>query len=677
MKLATCAVAFLFVSAAAVSAAHADEAGETLVRSLIGRIDASPDWAASASGITSDGGATLVESLKIGREDGSGSIEIGKIRADGLAPNGDGGFALSAFTVGDVTAGGHDLTISIPGIKGGGFRTKGTTGWQFDPQKPASSVATLITQLVASEFDEITIPSVSFEVKIDAPEAGPKLSGRYTDFRIGPLKGGILVSESVARTETTGAAAAGDQPVTSVMEGIEAKNIDLGAFARLLDSAAYGAAPDRNWKRMEESISYAKVTTRTGERGEVSFGPVTMRDFDVRQTTVPLAPALDALLGHGEPSEAETLAFLKEHASDLVGWFRLGSISMSGLLATPPEGGKIALASASLEGLSADGLKRFALAGFSAEVAGFTGSLKSFEIADIVWPKLATFLAFAELSMARERNETPDPALVAQIASDVFNVVPYLGRFTLSGISFTLLGAEPLTLDTFELTNEGGTALLPKLSQFKLLYLVVPRAILNITPESAEIFAMLGYDRLEIYANGRGDYDGTAGHFAESFRAGAKQAGVAILDYSLGGLTPGSLETMITPFIAAGGKEPDPATLMTAFGPLTFEGVQLRFEDESLTRRVLAVVEKMQKVDEATLIGNVAAVIQLALAQIGNQRFTDQVVGAVSDFLKNPKSFTVSLKPPAPISISRLLAVDPNNPGAAVDLLGASVSAND
>ena len=63
--------------------------------------------------------------------------------------------------------------------------------------------------------------------------------------------------------------------------------------------------------------------------------------------------------------------------------------------------------------------------------------------------------------------------------------------------------------------------------------------------------------------------------------------------------------------------------------------------------------------------------------QFKNQAFTDQVVGAVNTFLKEPKSITLSLAPAAPLKVQQIMTLDPTNPGAAIDLFGASVTAND
>ena len=124
-------------------------------------------------------------------------------------------------------------------------------------------------------------------------------------------------------------------------------------------------------------------------------------------------------------------------------------------------------------------------------------------------------------------------------------------------------------------------------------------------------------------------------------------------------------------------RPPDMAILMPQLMNVSLGNFQLRFEDASITKKVLPIIAKMQGMDEAAMVANAGAMMQIGLMQLKNQAFTDQVVGAVSAFLKDPQSFTVSVKPGAPVKVQQLMTLDPTNPGAAIDVLGVSVTAND
>jgi len=81
--------------------------------------------------------------------------------------------------------------------------------------------------------------------------------------------------------------------------------------------------------------------------------------------------------------------------------------------------------------------------------------------------------------------------------------------------------------------------------------------------------------------------------------------------------------------------------------------------------------------DEAALVANAGAMAQVGLMQLNAPEFSAQAVAAINAFLKEPKSITVSLQPGSPVTVQQLMTLNPNDPGAAIKLLGAAVSAND
>ena len=103
----------------------------------------------------------------------------------------------------------------------------------------------------------------------------------------------------------------------------------------------------------------------------------------------------------------------------------------------------------------------------------------------------------------------------------------------------------------------------------------------------------------------------------------------------------------------------------------------MRFEDQSITKKILPMIAAMQGMDEATLVANAGAMVQLGLAELKNPAFTTKVVDAVNAYLKDPRSITIIAKPAQPVTVMQLMPLDPANPGAAIDQLGVSVTAND
>jgi hypothetical protein len=672
------ATAFLLCSSLA-GPALADATSEALVRSFIEHVDKSAEWQASSSAIRSEGSVTIVEGLKIGREDGEFSAAIATTSLNGLALREGGSLSLPAFTFSGVKLDGKTWSLTVPDVKGKDLVSPSYAGWSYDPKAPVTSVARFYTLLAGTEFSEIFIPSAGFAQTITMPN-GPqtKSAVTYTDFRLGKLSGGVLAEQTVARMEqatTTGSGPA----VTTLMDGIKARNTDLGAFARIIDPDAYaGATTDREWKDGVESAEYGRISSTRNGKEIFSIGPVTMGKLQVRQPELPFAPAIDRLIAMGDkPPEAEVISFFENHASSMVNWFRLTSLSIRDLKATPPEGGTITFSDISLEDASADGLKRFAMTGFMADAPEFRAGLKSFEIGDITWPSFKAFVPFMRLEESKKQG-APDIAAAQAAAASFMEVIPKIGRLSLSGLEAGLPGSDPVTLESYEAKLSGKYAMLPEDAKASLKNLMIPRGVLTATPESREVFDALGYNELVLNMDGKGTYAETTGAYSTESKIAVTDAGSLNLAYALGALTPDRLKQALTPILMAKpDEEPNPLLMIAALGPMSIDGFTLRFEDASLTRRLLSFAAKMQGTDEQTLIGNIGAMVQLGLSQLKQPELTAQAVAAVNSFLANPKSITISLKPQKPVTIQELMMLDPNNPGAALGLLGATVSAND
>jgi hypothetical protein len=105
--------------------------------------------------------------------------------------------------------------------------------------------------------------------------------------------------------------------------------------------------------------------------------------------------------------------------------------------------------------------------------------------------------------------------------------------------------------------------------------------------------------------------------------------------------------------------------------------LQVRFEDASLIKRILPVVAAAQGMDEASFVASAGAMLTITLAQLKNQPFVASVSSAVTTFLKDPKSITLSIAPPSPVQVQQLMTLHAANPGAAITTLGVGVTAND
>jgi hypothetical protein len=241
-------------------------------------------------------------------------------------------------------------------------------------------------------------------------------------------------------------------------------------------------------------------------------------------------------------------------------------------------------------------------------------------------------------------------------------------RVTAEGQSFTAKGVDT-TWNGDPVTGAGKTTM-------SLSDLVIPEAALAMMDPSGQLKA-LGYSDITLNMTGEGELSVSGDNFGMTGTFGVSGKDMAGFTFSYGASDIPIAVMAELQTAQKAGRPPDFNMLMPQLMNVSLGGFKIRFEDASITKKVLPLIARMQGMDEAAMVANAGAMMQLSLMQLKNQAFTDQVVAAVNAFLKDPKSFTLSFQPAAPVKVQQLMTLDPGNPGAAVDVLGVSVTAND
>jgi hypothetical protein len=396
----------------------------------------------------------------------------------------------------------------------------------------------------------------------------------------------------------------------------------------------------------------------------------------VRQPAKPIATAYDELISLAKKEDPNEIPNGVEPLRSVIGFFAIDNITVNGISFGEPGVGAGKIASIALDKLDPDGLARFALEGIEGQGPGIAGGLKLLEIKDIGWPSIDAYANLMMLEALRSDDAAKNAQLIAKAAETAAEVIPRVGSFKLAGISFSWAGGEPVTLDEYSGKLGDFIGNYPMSGEAVLRALHVPAGVLRLVPEIGQVLDALQYSDLTAHADGKTTWNSSSGLYGSTTSFTVDQAGSLSFGYDLGGLTEPKIKSMIATMIEKKG-EPDPATLMATYGDLSIAGVKLRFEDASLTKRLITFAAKMQGMDEATMVANAGAMLTLGLSQLKHPDFQAKTSAAVNAFLKDPKSFTLTVKPPKPVQVLQLMGLNPNEPGAVIDLLGVSVSAND
>jgi hypothetical protein len=164
-------------------------------------------------------------------------------------------------------------------------------------------------------------------------------------------------------------------------------------------------------------------------------------------------------------------------------------------------------------------------------------------------------------------------------------------------------------------------------------------------------------------------------------------AGTLGFTFDINGYTPALIKTIreTTEKMAAAPEQDQSAQGMAMLGlmqQMVFTQATIRFEDDSLTEKVIGAIAKKQNTTPEALVNQAKAIVPFGLAQLNMPEFAQSVTAAVNSFLDNPQSLQITAKPAQPLPFAQLAATGmmargPDAPKAIINQLGISVTAND
>ena len=116
--------------------------------------------------------------------------------------------------------------------------------------------------------------------------------------------------------------------------------------------------------------------------------------------------------------------------------------------------------------------------------------------------------------------------------------------------------------------------------------------------------------------------------------------------------------------------------MMGMMQQLTFNSMSIRFDDASLTNKILDMVASQQGMSRDQMVQGLQGMLPLVLAQLQNPEFQKQVTEAVSLYLSDPKSIEISAKPEAPLPFASIAGSAMGAPLTLPQVMNVSVTAN-
>jgi hypothetical protein len=111
--------------------------------------------------------------------------------------------------------------------------------------------------------------------------------------------------------------------------------------------------------------------------------------------------------------------------------------------------------------------------------------------------------------------------------------------------------------------------------------------------------------------------------------------------------------------------------------PMTVSRLSVRFEDQSITGKMLAMLAAERSVGTEVIIEEAVSAVQQALADVQNARLVEQIKAALKSYLAAPKSVTLTAEPAPPAPVNSVIERAIADPASLLGQYPVSVSAND
>ncbi len=109
---------------------------------------------------------------------------------------------------------------------------------------------------------------------------------------------------------------------------------------------------------------------------------------------------------------------------------------------------------------------------------------------------------------------------------------------------------------------------------------------------------------------------------------------------------------------------------------LNLKNLSIRFDNETLTQKLLDYYGKQQGADGKQLGEQMKMMVPLMATQLKNPEFAQQLKVAADKYFTDPKSLTISASPDQPVTFASIVATASLDPTKIIQLLKISVDAN-
>lgn len=242
-------------------------------------------------------------------------------------------------------------------------------------------------------------------------------------------------------------------------------------------------------------------------------------------------------------------------------------------------------------------------------------------------------------------------------------------------------------IDVFKITSSEATIDVADDLQFMKFDGSVDGMVIDLSavndPKAQQAISDMGYQTLRGDIQMKGDWDAKTGRMnMPEFALTINDAGRINMAFDFGGYTHElikQLQDIQQQMADQTDEQAQQAAGMASLGllqQLTLNSMSIRFDDASLTEKVLKFVGSMQGMSAEQTAQTAKALLPLALGRFGMPELQQQITAAVSTYLDNPQNIEIKANPPAPVPFGQIMGAGMADPRSIPAFIGVEVLAN-
>lgn len=433
---------------------------------------------------------------------------------------------------------------------------------------------------------------------------------------------------------------------------------DFGAALEALDPAKYvGGVGDGKVRTIYSQYGVNNVVLNF-DGATASVGNIEANNVFMRQTDRPLVKLVTEALGDPKRIEADPLSFISNLLPNYTQLIGVNFIQANKLEVKAGDTLDLSINRFDGNGIDGNGIGAFTLRDISAD-SKLTSSKFNLSLLTLQDIRFGSLGALLNLGISASEGKQPSGKAIHDA---IVNGGTSLGFVELSALSIeSPLGS--VGLDSMAMTGGNYLGTMPQRGDFTFTSLSIPVALLSDETVVTELSGM-GYETIDLSGGMTLTYDAEKGDvWLEDFTLKAADMGVISGDFHLNGMPLSLVEK--------------PEEIEARMNEAALVSASLTYGNAGIVEKAFEAQAKKLDQDGEKFRQNTAGALPLMLNFLEDPKLQAKFEGPISEFIKDPKSMTLTVAPEKPISFGALEKINTDKPNDLIRLLNVGVTANE